>query len=118
MSLENFGLHQLQDLVLSGATRKEKWRRKQLHALSNLLENHQEEILNALRDDLQKPPTEAFFEILSLRQELQLYENQLSSWMKPQNIKVPLWLKPGEASVIAEPLGCVLIIEKDLAKGY
>ena len=44
MSLENFVLNQLRDLVLSGATRHEKWRKKQLYALSSLLENHQEEI--------------------------------------------------------------------------
>ena len=39
MSLEDFVLNQLQDLVLSGKTRNEKWRRKQLKALSNLLDN-------------------------------------------------------------------------------
>ena len=32
MSLENFVLNKLQDLVLSGKTRDEKWRKKQLHA--------------------------------------------------------------------------------------
>ena len=57
MSLENFVLNQLQDLVLSGKTRKEKWRRAQLNSLSNLLENHQPEILNALSQDLGKPAT-------------------------------------------------------------
>ena len=57
MSLENFGLNQLQDQVLSGKTRNERWRRKQLQALANLLENHQQEILNALNNDLGKPAT-------------------------------------------------------------
>ena len=57
MSLENFVLNQLQDLVLSGKTRNEKWRRAQLNSLSNLLENHQQEILKALSQDLGKPAT-------------------------------------------------------------
>ena len=70
LSLENFCLNQLKDSVLSGETRQEKWRREQLHALSNLLENHQQEILNALREDLGKPPTEAFFEIIAVKQEI------------------------------------------------
>ncbi len=61
MSLEDLVLNQLQDLVLSGKTRNEQWRRKQLQVLSSLLENHQKEILNALNQDLGKPSTEAFF---------------------------------------------------------
>ena len=72
MSLENFVLNQLQDLVLSGKTRNEKWRRAQLKSLSNLLENHQQEILKALSQDLGKPATEAFFEIIAVKQEIKL----------------------------------------------
>ncbi|AAP99420.1 MULTISPECIES: aldehyde dehydrogenase family protein [Prochlorococcus] len=108
--IQGFQIENLRNKVVSGHTRSESWRRAQLKKIKGIIDQNQKEILNALSEDLQKPSTEAFFEILSLRQELQLYENQLSSWMKPQNIKVPLWLKPGEASVIAEPLGCVLII--------
>ena len=81
MLLEDFVLSPLQNLVLSGKTRNEKWRRKQLHALSNLLENHQKEILNALREDLRKPPTEAFFEIIAIKQEIKLAQKNLYNWM-------------------------------------
>ena len=52
LSFQEFGLDQLQALVLSGETRKSNWRRKQLNILSNLLENHQKEILDALIEDL------------------------------------------------------------------
>ena len=78
MTLELFELNQLKDLVLSGETREERWRRAQLNALSNLLENHQQEILNALRADLGKPPTEAFFEIIAVKQEIKLAKKNLS----------------------------------------
>jgi len=110
MSLESFELNQLQDLVLSGKTRPEKWRRKQLYALSNLLENHQQEILNALNQDLGKPPTEAFFEIIAVKQEINLAQKNLSNWMKAKQINVPLSLRPAKAFVQPDPLGCVLII--------
>jgi len=110
MSLENFTLNQLQDLVLSGKTRPEKWRRKQLYTLSNLLENHQQEILNALNQDLGKPPTEAFFEIIAVKQEIKLAQKNLSNWMKAKQINVPLSLRPAKALVQPDPLGCVLII--------
>ena len=88
MTFDHFELAQLQDLVLSGKTRKEKWRRIQLHALSNLLENHQQEILNALNEDLRKPPTEAFFEIIAVKQEIKLAQKQLTTWMKEKQINV------------------------------
>ena len=110
MSLENFVLNQLQDLVLSGKTRKEKWRRAQLNSLSNLLENHQQEILNALSQDLGKPATEAFFEIIAVKQEIKLAQKNLSNWMKTRQINVPVSLKPAQALVQPDPLGCILII--------
>ena len=110
MRLESSLLQQAKDLVLSGKTRAEKWRRIQLNALSNLLDNHQQEILNALREDLRKPPTEAFFEIIAVRQEIKLAQKHLSNWMKEKQIKVPISLKPSKAFVKPEPLGCILII--------
>ena len=110
LSLGNFGLSQLKDLVLSGETRQEKWRRNQLNALSNLLENHQQEILNALREDLRKPPTEAFFEIIAIKQEIKLAQKKLSNWMQAKSINVPVSLRPAKAFVQPDPLGCILII--------
>lgn len=110
MSLENFVLNQLQDLVLSGKTRNEKWRRAQLKSLSNLLENHQQEILKALSQDLGKPSTEAFFEIIAVKQEIKLAQKSLSNWMKTRQINVPVSLKPAQALVQPDPLGCILII--------
>jgi len=110
LSLENFVLNQLQDLVLSGKTRQVKWRKKQLQALANLLESHQPEILDALSKDLGKPPTEAFFEIVAVKQEIKLAQKNLSSWMKVKQINVPVSLRPSRAFIQPDPLGCVLII--------
>ena len=67
-------------------------------------------MLEALAADLGKPPTEAFFEIVALRQELKLAQRQLRRWMRPRRVPVPLAQRPGRADVIPEPLGCVLII--------
>ncbi|MBW3041400.1 aldehyde dehydrogenase family protein [Prochlorococcus marinus] len=110
MQLENSVFNQLQDLVLSGKTRQEKWRRKQLHALSDLVENHQQEILNALSKDLKKPPTEAFFEIIAIKQEIKLAQKNLRNWMRSKRINVPVSLKPAQAFIQPDPLGCILII--------
>ena len=110
MALDKFELNELRDSVLSGKTRAEKWRRSQLLTLSNLLENHQQDILNALSEDLQKPPTEALFEIIAVRQELKVAERNLTNWMKEEQINVPISLRPSKAFIQPDPLGCILII--------
>ena len=106
----DFRLNDLRSLVLSGQTREEEWRRIQLSRIQRLLDNHEEEIINALNKDLEKPPTEAFFELIALRQELKLAKENLKKWIQPKRIKIPLALNPGSASIQNEPLGCVLII--------
>ena len=110
MTLKNFFLNQLKDQVLSGKTRPKKWRVEQLQALSNLLDNHQQEILNALHQDLGKPPTEAFFEIIAVKQEIKVVQKNLSNWMKAKKINVPVSLRPAQAFIQPDPLGCILII--------
>ena len=100
----------MKDTVGRGLTRPVSWRNEQLGRLSTLLEKHETDVLDALAADLGKPPTEAFFEIVALRQELKLTKSNLRRWMRPSKVSVPLSLQPGQAQVIREPLGCVLVI--------
>ena len=100
----------MKDTVGRGLTRPMSWRYEQLGRLSTLLEEHETDVLEALAADLGKPPTEAFFEIVALRQELKLTKSNLRRWMRPSKVSVPLSLQPGQAQVIREPLGCVLVI--------
>ena len=74
-------LNELRKPVLKGQTRSEKWRRLQLNRLDALFEEHENDVINALQKDLGKPPTEAFFEIIALKQELKLVQKNLSKWM-------------------------------------
>ena len=107
---ENFLLDELRKPVISGLTRPKHWRRQQLNQIEALLKEHQDDVLNALAADLGKPPTEALFELIALGQELKLAQRQLSHWMQPRRVPVPLAHSPGQAQVMLEPLGCVLII--------
>ena len=100
----------MQESVGRGVTRPLSWRLGQLKRLQTLLDSHEDEVLAALKADLGKPPTEAFFEIVALRQELKLTRQNLRRWMRPRTVNVPLSLRPGRAQVIPEPLGCVLVI--------
>ncbi len=107
---KKFDFPELKDLVASGNTRSKAWRIQQLNRIQKLLELHEDEILNALFLDLGKPSTEAFFEIIALKQELNLTLKNLSRWMRPKRIPVPIYQQPGQALIQPEPLGCVLII--------
>ncbi len=96
--------------MISGQTRSERWRRLQIGKLQDLLENNEKEIIKALQNDLGKPSTEAMFEIIALKQELNLTKKYLSKWMREKRISVPVFHQPGQAFIRLEPLGCVLII--------
>jgi aldehyde dehydrogenase (NAD+) len=67
-------------------------------------------VLAALAADLGKPPVEAYFELVAVQQEIQLVRKQLRRWMAPRKVAVPASLLPGQAQVIREPLGCVLVV--------
>ena len=103
-------LQRMRAPVLKGVTQPERWRREQLRRLRNLVTEHEAAILEALHQDLAKPPLEAMTEVVTLLQELRLAERRLRSWMRPQRIRVPILQKPGRADLIREPLGCVLLI--------
>ncbi len=110
MTKQDFLISDLRTLVNSGKTRGEDWRRHQLNGINRILDHHEKEILDALYTDLRKPPTEAFFELLALKQELTIAQRNLKLWMRPQKVQIPISLQPGSAIIKAEPLGCVLII--------
>ncbi|MEB3350574.1 MAG: aldehyde dehydrogenase family protein [Cyanobacteriota bacterium] len=100
----------LRQPVRQGDTRPIAWRLQQLERLERGLQQHETAVLAALAADLGKPEVEAWFELVAVRQEIDLCRRRLRRWMAPRPVAVPLSLRPGRAEVIAEPLGCVLII--------
>ena len=100
----------MRQLVVGGTTRPLQWRLEQLDRLDAALSTHSDAVLEALAKDLGKPDVEAYFEVVAVRQEISLCRRQLRRWIAPKKVGVPLSQRPGRAEVIAEPLGCVLII--------
>jgi aldehyde dehydrogenase (NAD+) len=96
--------------VSAGLSRSLQWRLDQLDRLAALLKRHETDLLEALAADLAKPSLEANFELVAVRHELVHSRRKLRSWMAPRAIGLDLFLRPGQAFVQAEPLGCVLII--------
>ena len=100
----------MRQLVVGGTTRPLQWRLEQLDRLDAALSVNSDAVLDALAKDLGKPDVEAYFEVVAVRQEISLCRRQLRRWIAPKKVGVPLSQRPGRAEVIAEPLGCVLII--------
>jgi aldehyde dehydrogenase (NAD+) len=100
----------LRQSVTRGDTLPLAWRLEQLDRLERLCAEGEGAVLEALAADLGKPPVEAFFELVAVRQEIRLCRQQLRRWLAPRPVAVALTLQPARAATQAQPLGCVLII--------
>ena len=94
-----------------GTTKPVAWRLRQLRALKQLLLERGVELERALATDLGKSGTEAqITEIGLLVGEIDHTLKHLKRWVRPRRVAVPLTLAPASASVVAEPVGVVLVI--------
>jgi aldehyde dehydrogenase (NAD+) len=88
-----------------------KERKSRLKALWSAVEEHEQEILDALYADLAKPEAEALLhEIYPLKKEIQYALKNLSAWMGKRYVSTPLSMIGTRHFVLAEPKGRVLII--------
>ena len=75
----------------SGRTRPLAWRKEQLAGLRRMMEEGEEELLEALRLDLARPKVEAFAaDIGHTKQELRHMAKHVERWMKPTKVRMPL----------------------------
>ena len=93
----------------TGKTKDVNFRIAQLKKLKQAIKDNQNDVLSALKADLNKPEFESFFELV-VTQDIDHALKQIKSWVKPKRAKVNLNLLPGSAQIIPEPLGTVLII--------
>jgi len=96
--------------VVEGVTRPLAWRLEQLDRLEALLQTLETDLLAALANDLGKPPLEAYYELVGVREELKHSRRHLKRWLAGQRIPLPAWSWPARGRVQPEPLGCVLIL--------
>ncbi|WP_419571592.1 aldehyde dehydrogenase family protein [Rheinheimera sp.] len=102
---------QQQQYFASGVSRSLQWRRQQLQAMRQMLQNHQQEWQDALQQDLGKAPFESWLtEIAYLDAEIRHTLSSLKKWSNARRVKAPLMLWPSMAYVQPEPYGVMLII--------
>lgn len=104
-------VNELRQTFGSGKTRSYDWKVSQLNQLFKLLNFHEEEIIDALRNDIDKPPLETVaYEIGMLKNSCKTALKELKHWMAPEKVKTSITTFPSSAEIVSEPLGVVLII--------
>ena len=95
----------------SGRTKPYAWREAQLKALRELLIDNHDEIAKALDADLGKSAEEFWLTEMGLVvSEIDHTLKHLRRWLAPRRVSVPLRVQPGQAQIVREPLGVVLVI--------
>ena len=95
----------------SGATRSYAFRKEQLKRLKTAIQEHEQELYDALYADLKKSPEEVWAtETGMVLAELNTAISNLRDWMEPQSVTTNLLNLPSSSKVMQEPLGVVLII--------
>ena len=104
-------LKQLQSHFDSGLTRPLSWRLNQLKQLQRFLTENEKSLLQALKSDLNKHPSEArLTELQFLQSDIKQTIKALPKWSKPRKVGNPLLAWPATSQLIPEPLGAVLIL--------
>ncbi|XP_052726728.1 aldehyde dehydrogenase family 3 member F1-like isoform X1 [Vigna angularis] len=112
-SVESLGrdLKNVRKYFGSGKTKEASWRESQLKRLHSFLVEREQEILNALKQDLGKHCVEAFRdEVGTLVKTLNYAIKHLKKWMAGEEAKLPKIALLSSAEIVPEPLGLVLII--------
>ncbi|MEO1858232.1 MAG: aldehyde dehydrogenase family protein [Rubritalea sp.] len=86
-------------------------RARHLLKLENALISHKNDILEALRLDLNKPAVEGFLaEYYFLLQEIRLVRRSLKKWLKRKRVQSPIYFQPCRSEICHEPYGVVLVV--------
>lgn len=99
------------ELFRSGKTRPIPFRIEQLNKLKEAVLAYDQEIVIALKKDLNKPEFEAYTtEIGYVLQSIDHTVKHLEKWAKDKHVKVSFFVLPSTSSIRYEPYGTVLII--------
>ena len=86
-------------------------RERYLLDLESALISHKDQILDALRLDLNKPAVEAYLaEYYFLLQEIRLVRKSLKKWLKPKKVSSPIYFQPCRSEICREPYGVALVV--------
>jgi len=95
----------------TGKTKDVEFRIAQLKKLAQLIQEYEQQILDAVYADLRKPAIEAFgSEILVTLTEIKYVLKNIKAWVKPKKVATPINLFPSSSYIYPEPFGVVLVV--------
>ncbi|MDU3198867.1 MAG: aldehyde dehydrogenase family protein, partial [Anaerococcus hydrogenalis] len=95
----------------TGKTNTEDFRKKALIKLKNSIKKYRDDILYALKMDLNKSTTESYIsEIANVYGEIDFALKNLSDWMKDKSEITNIEAAPAKSLTRYEPLGLTLVI--------
>jgi aldehyde dehydrogenase (NAD+) len=101
----------MQRFFESGTTKSYKFRTEQLRRFRSLIKQHENDLHEALYQDLKKSPEESWVtETGFLLNEINYAIRNLKRWMSPEKVGTNLVNFPSSSFILREPLGVVLII--------
>ena len=99
------------DFFDSGRSRDVAFRAAQLDTLHSVIRDNQQDILNALKQDLSKSAYEGYLtEVGIVLDEIRYVRKHLARWAKPKRVRTHLFQFPGASYIYPEPYGVALII--------
>lgn len=99
------------EYFLKGQTKSLDFRIKALHTLKDLIKSHEQELMDALKLDLNKSPFDAYItEIGILLEEIRFTIKHVKKWAKPRRVKSTLAQIGTKSMIYPEPYGVTLII--------
>lgn len=102
---------QQQHYFKTGATQSYSFRRAQLLKLKRLVDEHETEIIAALKADFKKPDFESYATEIGLVQaEIKHTLKSLKRWMRPKRVAGGLLNFPSSAKVLKEAKGVTLVV--------
>ena len=105
------GVRLQREFFNSGRTRSVDFRIEQLRKLKQSVKDSEQQILDALAQDLAKSPFEGYeTEIGILYGEINYALKNVRSWTKPKRVPTPLPILPSRSYIHPEPRGTALII--------
>ena len=100
-----------QEFFKKGKTYSYEFRKEQLDKLRTSIKSHEQELLDALKKDLNKPAFEAYgTEIGLVLDELSFVRRHLKNWMKPERVHTSLVNFPSKSRIFKDPYGVALIM--------
>ncbi|HPB17281.1 MAG TPA: aldehyde dehydrogenase family protein, partial [Clostridia bacterium] len=95
----------------SDVTKDVRFRKDALNRLYEAIVINEENILKALKEDLNKSSFEGYMsEIGIVRDEIRHFIKHSSKWSKPKRVTTPLAQFPSKSYIMSEPYGVVLIM--------